>query len=84
MWDVGMTQTGSRVAGLSSSGIGFNHSGLGLIFRRYAESVSSESKILAISGIDDCGARGCDEPEVPESYLFFLLRSKYGRGGGGS
>ncbi|GKF65231.1 hypothetical protein Tco_0191748 [Tanacetum coccineum] len=28
MWDVGLTHAGSGVAGLSSSGIGFNHSGL--------------------------------------------------------
>ncbi|GJR27022.1 hypothetical protein Tco_1103254 [Tanacetum coccineum] len=106
MWDVGMTQAGSGVASLSSPRIGFNHSGLGLIFGRYAESVSYESKILAVSGIgmssigcsewgpdcyldepegasivlvnfqvDDCGAGGYDEPEVPESCLLFLLRS---------
>ncbi|GJR77533.1 hypothetical protein Tco_0089898 [Tanacetum coccineum] len=44
-------QSGSGVAGLSSSGIGFNHSGLYLIFRRWAESVSSESDMFAVSGI---------------------------------
>nr|GEY51209.1 hypothetical protein [Tanacetum cinerariifolium] len=46
IWDKGMTQAGSGVAGLSLSGIGFNHSGLCLIFGRWVESVSSESDIL--------------------------------------
>ncbi|GKE73464.1 hypothetical protein Tco_1535505, partial [Tanacetum coccineum] len=32
---------------------------------------------------DDYGARGCDEPEAPESCLLFLLGSESGRGGGG-
>ncbi|GKF87375.1 hypothetical protein Tco_0258252, partial [Tanacetum coccineum] len=41
----------SGVAGLSSSGTGFNHIGLGLTCRRCAEPVSSESDILAESGI---------------------------------
>nr|GEZ66223.1 hypothetical protein [Tanacetum cinerariifolium] len=52
IWDEGITQAGSGVAGLSSSRIGFNHSGLCLIFGRCAELVSSESDILAISGIE--------------------------------
>ncbi|GJY52040.1 hypothetical protein Tco_0442887 [Tanacetum coccineum] len=91
MWDVGMTQAGFGVAGRSSYGIGFNHSGLGLICERCTKLVSSESDILAVSGIvsedfqaDDCVAGGCDEPEAPESCLLFLLGSKSGKGGGGS
>nr|GEW12421.1 hypothetical protein [Tanacetum cinerariifolium] len=47
-----MTQAGFGVAGLSSSEIGFNHSGLCLIFGRWAELVSSESDMLAVSGIE--------------------------------
>nr|GEW85534.1 retrovirus-related Pol polyprotein from transposon TNT 1-94 [Tanacetum cinerariifolium] len=70
--DVGMTQAGSRVACLFSSRIGFNHSGLYLNFGRWAESVSSESDILAVFGI-----------EAPVSCRLHLLRSKSGRGGGG-
>ncbi|GKE14835.1 hypothetical protein Tco_1422412 [Tanacetum coccineum] len=58
IWDVGMTQEGSGVAGLSSSGIGFNHSGLYLIFGRWAESVSSKSDILAESNIG-MSSTGC-------------------------
>nr|GFB35741.1 hypothetical protein [Tanacetum cinerariifolium] len=46
-----MTQAGFEGAALSSSGIGFNHFGLCLIFGRCAESVSSKSDILAVSGI---------------------------------
>nr|GEV27840.1 zinc finger, CCHC-type [Tanacetum cinerariifolium] len=42
---------GFGVSGLSSSGNGFNHSGLYLIFGKWTESVSSESDILAVSGI---------------------------------
>ncbi|GKG39254.1 hypothetical protein Tco_0463399, partial [Tanacetum coccineum] len=58
MWDVGMTQTCSGVAGLSSSGISFNHYGIGLIFRRCGESVSSKSEILVVSGIG-MSSTGC-------------------------
>nr|GFA04655.1 hypothetical protein [Tanacetum cinerariifolium] len=50
-----MTQFGSGVAGLSSSGIGFNHSGLGLMFKRWVESVSSESDISVVSSIAYAG-----------------------------
>ncbi|GJY57274.1 hypothetical protein Tco_0456389 [Tanacetum coccineum] len=87
-------QSGSRDSGLSSSGIGFNHSGLGLIYGRCAEPVSSESDIFAelegaslesvIFQADDCGAGGYDEPKALESCCFFLLRSESGGGGGGS
>ncbi|GKB31081.1 hypothetical protein Tco_0870482 [Tanacetum coccineum] len=86
-----MTQTCSGVASLSSSGISFNHYGIGLFFGRCGESVSSESEILVVFGIgmsstgcsaDDYGAGGCDEPEAPESCLLFLLESKSNRGGG--
>ncbi|GJZ56480.1 hypothetical protein Tco_0611673 [Tanacetum coccineum] len=80
---VGMDQSGSGVAGLSSFGIVLNHSGLCLIFGRWAESVSSESYILVVFGIDDYGAGGYEEPEVPELCRFFLLRSESSRGGGG-
>ncbi|GKA71146.1 ribonuclease H-like domain-containing protein [Tanacetum coccineum] len=77
-WDVGMTQAGSGVAGLSSSGIGFNHSGLGLTCGRCAKPVSSKSDILVESGIGMSltGAGGCDEPEVlgfRSSYNLVLL-----------
>ncbi|GKC73564.1 hypothetical protein Tco_1119447 [Tanacetum coccineum] len=39
------------MVGLSSSRIGFNYSGLGWIFGRYAELVSSKLGIFAVSGI---------------------------------
>ncbi|GJR56105.1 hypothetical protein Tco_1406626 [Tanacetum coccineum] len=39
------------VSGLSSSGTGFNQSGLVLIFKRWATSVSSESERCTSSGI---------------------------------
>ncbi|GJW87378.1 hypothetical protein Tco_0162718 [Tanacetum coccineum] len=55
---VGMDQSGSGVPGLSSSGIGFNHSGLGLIFGRWEKSVSSESDIFAVSCIGT-SSTGC-------------------------
>ncbi|GKD23986.1 hypothetical protein Tco_1225689, partial [Tanacetum coccineum] len=38
----GMIQSGSGVSGVSSSGTGFNQSGLVLIFGRWAASVSSD------------------------------------------
>ncbi|GKG45091.1 hypothetical protein Tco_0495169, partial [Tanacetum coccineum] len=66
MWDVGMTQAGSGVIGLSSSGIGFNYSSLGLTCGRCPDAVPFELDILFVSGIDDCEAGGCDEPEAPE------------------
>ncbi|GJU77879.1 hypothetical protein Tco_0717950 [Tanacetum coccineum] len=84
MWDVGMTQVGSGVAGLSSSGIGFNHSGLGVFFGRCAEPVSYELDIFVVPCIDDCGAGSCDDPEAPVSCHFFLLRSESGGGERGS
>ncbi|GKD63779.1 hypothetical protein Tco_1305887, partial [Tanacetum coccineum] len=68
MWDVGITQAGSRVAGLSSSGIGFNHSGLVLICGRCAELVSSESDILAVSGIEAMMSLKC-QSHVFSSYM---------------
>nr|GEU66551.1 hypothetical protein [Tanacetum cinerariifolium] len=46
-----MTSASSGVAYLSSSGINFNYSGLCLIFKRWAESVSSESDMLAVFSI---------------------------------
>ncbi|GKC78227.1 hypothetical protein Tco_1129001 [Tanacetum coccineum] len=46
-----MIQFGSAVSGLSSSGTGFNQSGLVLILGRCAISVSSESEIFTSSGI---------------------------------
>ncbi|GJY72207.1 hypothetical protein Tco_0475910, partial [Tanacetum coccineum] len=58
IWDVGMTQAGSGVASLSSSGIGFNHSGLCLIFGRWTESVSCQSDILAEIGVG-MSSTGC-------------------------
>ncbi|GJZ00915.1 hypothetical protein Tco_0518344 [Tanacetum coccineum] len=79
-----MDQSDTGVDGLCSSRIGFNHFGLCLIFGRWAESVSFESYMFAVSGIDDRGAGGCDEPEEPESCLFYFLRSESGEGGGGS
>nr|GEV60474.1 hypothetical protein [Tanacetum cinerariifolium] len=51
--DEGITQAGSGVAGLLSSGIGFNHSSLFLIFGRWTESVSFKSDILAVSSIEE-------------------------------
>ncbi|GJQ93333.1 hypothetical protein Tco_0004472 [Tanacetum coccineum] len=51
-------QSGSGVSGLSSSGIGFNHSGLYLIFGRWAKSMSSKSDILVVSGIG-MSSTGC-------------------------
>nr|GEX24304.1 hypothetical protein [Tanacetum cinerariifolium] len=60
----GMIQSGSRVSGLSSSGTGFNQSGLVLILGRCAVSVSSESEIFTSSGIDTyltgCSKRGAN------------------------
>ncbi|GJW84689.1 hypothetical protein Tco_0157834 [Tanacetum coccineum] len=58
IWDVRMTQVGSGVASLSSSGIGFNHSDLCLIFGRWTESVSCELDILAESGVG-MSSTGC-------------------------
>nr|GEV12797.1 hypothetical protein [Tanacetum cinerariifolium] len=46
-----MIQSGSRDSGLSSSGTGFNQSGLVLILGSYAVLMSSESKIFISSGI---------------------------------
>ncbi|GJY51446.1 hypothetical protein Tco_0442293, partial [Tanacetum coccineum] len=51
MWDVGITQACFGVAGLSSSGIGFMHSGHYLVFGRWEESVSSKSDMLSESCI---------------------------------
>ncbi|GJZ01994.1 hypothetical protein Tco_0519955, partial [Tanacetum coccineum] len=48
----------SGVAGLSSSRKGFNHSGLCLVFGRWAESVSSESDMLSESYIG-MSSTGC-------------------------
>ncbi|GJU92398.1 hypothetical protein Tco_1304821 [Tanacetum coccineum] len=56
----GMTQSGSGVIGLSSSGIGFNQSGLVLILGRYAVLVSSEFEIFIASGIGT-SSTGCSE-----------------------
>nr|GEV12798.1 hypothetical protein [Tanacetum cinerariifolium] len=47
-----MIQSGSRDSGLSSSGTGFNQSGLVLILGSYVVLMSSESKIFISSGID--------------------------------
>ncbi|GJZ57782.1 hypothetical protein Tco_0613276 [Tanacetum coccineum] len=58
IWDVRITQVGSGVASLSSSGIGFNHSDLCLIFGRWTESVSCELDILAESGVG-MSSTGC-------------------------
>ncbi|GJZ69613.1 hypothetical protein Tco_0633163 [Tanacetum coccineum] len=55
-----MTQSGSGVAGLSSSGTGFNQSSLVFILGRRATSVSSESEIFTSSGIGT-SSTGCSE-----------------------
>ncbi|GJY97109.1 hypothetical protein Tco_0514019 [Tanacetum coccineum] len=71
----------SRVAGMSSSKIDFNHAGLGLTCEKCAKPVSSKSDILADFRI---GAGGYDEPEAPVLCRRLLLRSELGGGGRGS
>ncbi|GJU86438.1 hypothetical protein Tco_1293984 [Tanacetum coccineum] len=56
----GMTQSDFRVAGLSSSGTGFNQSGHALILGRCAVLVSFESEIFTSSDIGT-SSTGCLE-----------------------
>ncbi|GKG48767.1 hypothetical protein Tco_0512914, partial [Tanacetum coccineum] len=64
----GMTQSGSGVSGMSSSGTGFNQSGLVLIFRRWAALISfdferciSSTIRLSSTGYSDGEAGFCLE-----------------------
>nr|GEU81011.1 hypothetical protein [Tanacetum cinerariifolium] len=58
-----MTQSGLGVFGVSSSGKGFNQSGLVLIFRRWATPVSSDYKRCISSGIRS-SLTGCLDGEA--------------------
>ncbi|GKE71467.1 hypothetical protein Tco_1529539 [Tanacetum coccineum] len=59
----GMTQSGLGISGVSSSGEGFNKSGLVLIFGRWAALVSSDSK-RCISSCIGSSLTGCSAGEV--------------------
>ncbi|GJS44468.1 hypothetical protein Tco_0569511 [Tanacetum coccineum] len=58
-----MTQSGSGVSDVSSSGIGFNHYGLVLIFGRWATPVSFDSERCISSGIGS-SLTDCSDGEV--------------------
>ncbi|GJV61268.1 hypothetical protein Tco_1467368 [Tanacetum coccineum] len=92
MWDVGMTQAGSGVAGVSSSSRGFHQS----LHDKTFETVPKSSSLEICSSSTGTGSSfilvtgSCVESKAPESFFYYLLLSESAGledkdgGGGGS